>query len=456
MHERILVVDDDYPIREGLAVVLRDQGYGVVTAADGGAAFQLLNEDSFDLIITDMSMKDPATGKASARAGIELLEKVQRAFPGIPVVMITGMPGVDTAVEALRSGAVHYITKPFKPKEIRRVVHEALAERHGVATDATFPPITSKAPSMVQAVDAAARAAKSDVTVLITGEPGTGKEFTARAIHSHSSRAAEPFVAISARAIPEILFEAEVFGAEKGAYTGAVKMKRGAMELAGLGTVLLDSVDEIPLAQQAKLILPIEKREIRRVGGGRPVKLGARFIAISSVNLAALAQAKTFRDDLYYTLKVLSIDLPPLRHRLEDVPDLSRRFLVEISRESQRPFTLREDAAPLLLNYHYPGNIRELRNILRSAAVQTKGGDIGIEELKKALPSFGIVTNSGMKSTMQDTVALAERTRIQEALARHPRNLTIAADELGISRTTLWRKMREHGLLNGTDEIVSI
>ncbi|MFN0207605.1 MAG: sigma-54-dependent transcriptional regulator [Planctomycetota bacterium] len=451
MHERLLVVDDEPVLREALAALLREEGYSVRAVAHAHAALDALEEEAIDLVLSDVKMLDPASGKLSSRAGFELLQQLVQKYPGTPVVMITSSSSVDTAVEAMRLGAVHYIVKPFRKEEIKKAVVEALSKSSSKrGGKVILQPIHSTAPSMRSVVDACIRAAASDVTILLVGPQGSGKDYTARAIHEASSRGTEPFVPIAIRAIPDNLIEAELFGNDRGAFTGALRLKRGVFEQAGRGTLFLDAIDEIPLSSQAKLLVPIEKKEIKRVGGNRPVPFLARIMAASSVNLLERVRGGTFRNDLYYLLRVVTIELPPLRERREDVPGLAREFLMELAHDDKKNLTISDGAVELLQNYDFPGNIRELRNLIRSAATLSRDGRVGVDDIRKALalPAAGAST----LPTIQDTKRCAERDRILQALARHPKNLSDAASELAISRTTLWRKMRELGIAKSDDE----
>lgn len=451
MNERLLVVDDEPTTREALASLLRDVGFSTRVAAGPREALQALEEESIDLVLSDVKMLDPENGQMSARAGFELLQRLVRDYPGTPVVIITALHTVDTAVEAMRYGAANYITKPFRRIAIEKAVTDALANHTGARRTVAIPqPVRSIAPSMREVVDACVRAANSDATVLIVGPQGSGKEFTARAIHAASGRANEDFVPFAIRAIPENLLEAELLGSDRGAYTGATRLKRGAMEQAGRGTFFLDAIDEVSPASQAKLLMPLEKREFRRVGGNRSIPFVARVMAASSVNLLDRVRDGSFRNDLYYLLRVISIAIPPLRDRKEDIPQLARAFVAQLGREGRRNLAITDAAIDWLLGYNFPGNVRELRNILQSASAFAGDAKIDADDVRRA---FGSATRMGAElPTIQDTKKSAERARIVEALARHPRNLVAAAKELNISRTTLWRKMKELGIPRGDED----
>lgn len=448
MHERLLVVDDEPVLRETLAKILRDLSYTVRVAADVPSALKILQNESVDLIFSDVKMLDPESGQLSSRAGFDLLAILSDRFPGTPVVMVTASQSIDTAVEAMRSGAVNYLVKPFRRDEIRAAVEGALTKsRSRASAQPPGSPIQSVAASMAAAVEAARRAAQSDVNVLITGPAGSGKEFTAKAIHRASARKEFEFTPVAIRSITESLFDAELFGAEKGAFTGAIRMKRGTLELAGRGTVFFDAIDETPLSLQSKLLPSIEKKEIRRLGSARPVLFAARIMAGVTKPLSGLVESGAFRNDLYYALRVLTIELPHLRDRREDIPLIARSVALDVASEVKQPITIGDSALDVLVHYSFPGNIRELRNLIQSAATLKKDGHIGADEVRQAVSN----TSQPRLATIHDAVQKAEREKIQEALERNPGSLNGTARDLGISRTTLWRKMRDLGLASAGD-----
>ncbi|MFN7142198.1 MAG: sigma-54-dependent transcriptional regulator, partial [Myxococcota bacterium] len=366
MRSRVLVVDDEPSIRKVLQAHLGRDGHAVETAGDGAEAIDRLAGEPFDLVITDLKM--PGVG------GLELLAHVRQNLPGLPLIVITAHGTVDSAVEALKLGAHDYITKPFDHAELRAAVDKALrverASRKSVQEDPGWREgkgrfeLIGVTPSMQRVYSLVEKVADSPTTVLLVGESGTGKELVARALHAHSGRRAAPFVSVNCGAIPENLFESELFGYEKGAFTGAVTSKPGRFELADGGTLLLDEVGELPLAMQVKLLRALQERKIERVGGLRPLPVDVRVVAATNVDLAAAVAAGRFREDLYYRLNVIQIRLPPLRERREDIPLLVEHFLDRFNeRLGKRIASVDPDAMAALLAWSWPGNIRELENV---------------------------------------------------------------------------------------------
>ncbi|MEW6221150.1 MAG: sigma-54 dependent transcriptional regulator [Thermodesulfobacteriota bacterium] len=440
---RILVAEDDEIVRITVCDRLAAKGWQVDPAADGREALARIEGHSYDLVITDIRMP--------GLDGHAVLERLRSASPGTDVIMMTAYGSVDDAVDCLKRGAADYILKPFDLDDLTIRVSRLLSVQAVKARCASLeercrqPAMIGHSPVMRQLFTLVAQVAASDVTVLVSGESGTGKELVAAAIHAGSPRAAGPYIRINCAAIPEQLMEAELFGHEKGAFTGAHARKAGKFELADKGTLLLDEVGELPLHLQAKLLRVLQEREVERVGGSRPFAVDVRVIAATAKDLAQEVQRGTFRGDLFYRLQVIPITVPPLRDRREDIPELCSLFLAELGARRGRPLTLSRAALDCLQRYSFPGNVRELRNILERASVLAPGPVIQPSDLPADL------AGSPAAATM-DTVhlatalAAAERSCIRRALAQTQGARAEAARLLGISRKSLWEKMRQHGL----------
>ncbi len=453
MRSRVLVVDDEPSIRKVLQAHLTRDGHAVELAADGAEAIDLLGREPFDLVISDLKM--PGIG------GLELLAHVRQTLPGLPLIVITAHGTVDSAVEALKLGAHDYITKPFDHTELRAAVEKALrVERAGRRSLQEDPKVKGRfdlvgvTPSMQRVYTLVEKVADSPTTVLLVGESGTGKELVARALHAQSGRRNAPFVSVNCGAIPENLFESELFGYEKGAFTGAVTSKPGRFELADGGTLLLDEIGELPRDMQVKLLRALQERKIERVGGLRPQPVDVRVIAATNVDLAAAVAGGRFREDLYYRLNVIQIRLPPLRERREDIPLLVEHFLARFNeRLGKRVGGVDPDAMAALLAWTWPGNIRELENVVERGVLLSDGGDLGVD----ALPGLGAGPASsggsgggsdglGLKEYVRVHTAKLERTLIQRSLEQEGGNVTRAARRLEISRKSLQLKMKEYSL----------
>ncbi len=450
MTARLLVVDDEATLRESLTALLRDAGYSVHTAFDVPSALAALTEEPFDLVLTDLKMPG-ASGDMEERAGHELLLQIGRLHPGTPVVVLTGHATIETAVDAMKAGAADYVLKPFRRVEICRKVESALdhSRLRRVVEDrmrSELPDrITARSPAMAALLETIARVAGQDVTVLVSGPPGCGKERVARAIHAARGAPTARFVAFSCGGTRESLFEDALFGHERGAFSGADRIRRGLVEEAAGGTLFLDGVEDTPLAVQSSLLTAIEKRVIQRIGGSRPIPVSARIVASTSADLRELVRREAFRADLYYALRVVHVEIPPLRERPEDVPCLAREFLEEIGHAQRRNLRLADAALEVLGHHDWPGNIRELRNLVESCVSLSADGTIDADVVASALR---LASGASVVAAppVRDVVRHAERERIRRALARHPRSLADAAKDLGVSRTTLWRKLQRHGL----------
>ncbi|MDA3901847.1 MAG: sigma-54 dependent transcriptional regulator, partial [Desulfuromusa sp.] len=376
---KILVVDDENSIREMLSILLQREGYQVEQAADGVTAFAMAQENSYDLIISDIQM--PQMG------GIELLRQLRDQDNDVTVMMITAFSSTEQAVEAMKLGAYDYITKPFKNDEIRLVIKNALERKQlrqenrqlkqQLGQRFSFQSLIGKSPAMSKLIALLERVAPSQVNVLVTGESGTGKELVAQALHLNSDRKKHPFVPINCGAIPENLLESELFGHEKGAFTGADKRKEGLFESADNGTLFLDEIGELPMGMQVKLLRVLQEREFRRVGGTNNISLNIRLVAATNQNLSEKIQEGTFREDLFYRLNVVSIELPPLRTRNGDIQPLINSFYKRLTGKDE--YSVGKKALELLLNYDWPGNVRELENLVERCVVLGENDELTLE-----------------------------------------------------------------------------
>ncbi|GEJ58353.1 sigma-54-dependent transcriptional regulator [Anaeromyxobacter diazotrophicus] len=460
----VLIVDDELNIRRVLAAMLKREGYEVTTAADGEQALAVLQKTPVHVVVTDLVMP--------RMSGLVLLERAQAEFPDVPVIMITAHGTVDSAVQALKAGAFDYITKPFEQEELKKVIAKAARahelERQNVHAAAA--PLVGASPSMRQVYEIVAKVADSPSTVLITGESGTGKELVAREIHRRSSRRDKPLIKVNCAAIPKDLVESELFGYEKGAFTGAVGSKPGRFELADGGTLFLDEIGEIPVEMQVKLLRALQESEFERVGGIRTLKVDVRLIAATNRDLKALIADGRFREDLYYRLAVVPVGLPPLRDRKDDIPLLVEHFIAKYDqRLGKKVERVDDEALQTLLAYGWPGNIRELENLMERSVLFADGPVIEGASLPDALrertpgaatpiaavgPLGAIAAPSGasMKEIVRQAQAELEKELIGRALEETGGNVTRAAKRLQISRKSLQVKMKELGLRGGEGE----
>jgi two-component system response regulator HydG len=465
---RILVVDDEEGMREVVQDTLERLGdVDVVTEGQSGRAVELVKDESFDLLITDIRM--PGID------GVSLLRTARQNDPTLPVLMITGFPTVETAVECLKLGAVDYLTKPFLPDDLlanvkrfleeRRLKEENVLLRRQVSRDYGFDDLVGASKAMETVLETIRRIADADVDVLIIGETGTGKELVARAIHQRSRRGKERFVPVDCGAIPEHLLESEFFGYEKGAFTGANARSIGLLEYADGGSFFLDEVGELPQLLQAKLLRALQERRIRRVGSKTETPVNVRVIAATGRDLDAMVAEGTFRQDLLYRINVVKICLPPLRERGDDVMRLAEHFVQRHAREMGKPIKgIRSDALEVIAQYSWPGNVRELQNVIRRGIAMTRGHEIGLEDLPDSIVSSAGERSSSAASASSPGPAVAgeglgaffdERTRRMAAfekeylgakLKEHGGDVTTAAREAGIPRGTFYRLMKNHGL----------
>ncbi len=464
----VLIVDDELNIRRVLAAMLKREGYEVTTAADGEQALLVLHKTPVHVVVTDLIM--PKLG------GLELLGRVSADFPDIPVIVITAHGSVDTAVAALKSGAFDYITKPFEQEELKKVIAKAARahdlERqnvHGPSAEGEKPPLVGQSSAMKAIYEIIAKVADSPSTVLITGESGTGKELVAQALHRGSSRRDKPLIKVNCAAIPKDLVESELFGYEKGAFTGAVGSKPGRFELADGGTLFLDEIGEVPVEMQVKLLRALQESEFERVGGIKTIRVDVRLITATNRDLKQLIADGRFREDLYYRLNVVPIALPPLRERKEDIPPLVHHFIEKYDKRlGKKVERMEEEAMQLLLGYSWPGNIRELENLMERSVLFADGPVILAASLPDSLrerapgpavpiaavgPLGAIAAPSGasMKEIVRHAQAELERELIARALEETGGNVTRSAKRLQISRKSLQIKMKELGL-RGTED----
>lgn len=440
---RILVVDDDSDTRDLLSEVLESESYQVVTAAGAPEALAAGKASHFDVILSDIRLGPELNG-------LDVLRAFKCIQPDSEVILITAFGSMETAIEAVKAGAFDYISKPFKIDDVVTRVHRALENRNLVretrnltppaTTPAPLSSLVGRSPAMLEVYKKIGMVADSRATVLITGESGTGKELVARAIHSNGPRSKECFMAVNCGAFTETLLESELFGYVRGSFTGASTNKRGIFEDADGGTVFLDEVSEMSPALQVKLLRTLEEQEVRPVGSNQPIRIDVRMIAASNRNLADLVAEGKFREDLFYRLRVIEIDLPPLRKRAEDIPLLVDHFLQRLGAEAGRTFTISSDALSALIAYGWPGNVRELLNTLESVAALNRSGVITLQDLPSKL-SFDNAENKSIEELFRDLPSLEElgRRYLSYVLKVTENNKSQAADILGISRNTLYR-----------------
>jgi len=457
-NRRILVVDDESLTRNSLSEMLYMNGYSVDTADDGVQALFRLEQKFADLVITDLKMPN--------LDGLALLKEIKTKYPDTAVVMITGYGSVESAVEAMRQGAYDYVTKPINDQEIQLVIERFFKNRNIIEENQylrqkvqsnlrdRYFDIVGRNHRMQRIYDLIELVADTKSTVIIRGESGTGKRLVALAIHFSSSKTKDkPFIEVSCGALPETLLESELFGHVKGSFTGAIKDRSGRFELAEGGTIFLDEIDAFTPALQVKLLRVLQEGEFERVGDIKTAKANVRVIAATNQNLEELIKKGTFREDLYYRLNIISIDLPPLRERKEDIALLANYFIVKHAQEMNRLVEkISEKALEKLLDYHWPGNVRELENVIERAIVLSSKDSSEITDLHlpdNILKCNGkIVENgNGQKNHLKASLQEPERQIILEALNRTNWNKKEAAEILGINRTTLYKKLNQYGII---------
>ncbi len=445
-HSHVLVVDDDADTLTLLEEVLSKEGYEVGTAPDGNTALDRIGSHAPDLVMSDIHMP--------GLDGMALLAELRNRQHDIPVILMTAFGSLKTAVDGLRSGAFDYLSKPFIVDDIRLVVRRALehkqlsrqnqALREQLNNRYRFDNLLGSSPGIVSVYKSIARVAHTDSTVLLQGESGTGKELIARAIHANSARSAGPFVTVDGGSLAETLLESELFGHERGSFTGALAMKKGLLEKAHLGTCFLDEVADLSPALQGKLLRVIQEREIRRVGSTSPMTVDVRIIAASKKDLDSLVKAGTFREDLFYRLNVVTINIPPLRERVEDIPLLAQYFIQMYGTKKTPPTNgIAAEAMTLLTRYWWPGNIRELEHAVERAVALTPHPIIFPEDLPQSVQTATVQAAAQAKGWI--TLDELEKDHILRVLEAHNQDLAKASEILGIHRKTLRRRLRHFG-----------
>jgi len=445
----ILIVEDEAKMRRLLELNLGEDGLRTLSAEDAESGLRLLRENAVDLVVTDL--------KLPGMSGLEFLHAVKQQNAALPVVVMTAFGTVETAVEAMKAGASDYVLKPFSLSEMRMVIHKeldvhALREENRSLREALgkryeHPNIVARSKKMQEVLAIVERVAPTNSTVLLGGESGVGKDLIARAIHEKSRRASGPFIKINSSAIPENLLESELFGYEKGAFTGANSNKPGKFELADKGTLFLDEIGDVPSAIQVKLLRVLQEREFERLGGTRTIKVDVRLLAATNRDLREALEQRTFREDLYYRLNVVPIDIAPLRQRKEDIPDLVKLFISRFAGDSGKPVeSVTPEAMQVLVNYHWPGNVRELQNIIERACALAKGPILEADDIR--LDVRPVKTTNGAGGFLPEGMTLEhwEDEMIREALRRANGNKSQAARLLGLSRNALRYRLSKIGI----------
>lgn len=445
---KLLVVDDEKIALNNLVHVLKREGYAVLSAQSGPDAIRLLEKEHFDLVLTDLKM---------ARIdGFGVMQRSKELYPETEVIVITGFASIDSAIETMKKGAYHYIAKPYKLDEVRRVVEEALEKmslrrenrqlKEQLRSFKGDTEIITNNHKMKKLLEMARQVAETGSTIIITGESGTGKELFARFIHNNSPRKDAAMLSINCGVFNEELLANELFGHEKGAYTGAGELKKGLVEMASGGTLFLDEITEMSPAMQVKLLRVLQEKELMRVGGISPIKVDVRFIAATNRDLQKEVTEGHFRQDLYFRINVVSLRIPPLAERKDDIPLLCHHFIKKYANLTGKPVTdLTRETADLLASYDFPGNVRELENIIERAVALSQTATIDVRQLPEDLRGLSFQTfrrKQGIMPTLNDQ----EKAYIKWVLAETGGNKTAAAQILGIDRVSLWRKLKKYDL----------
>ncbi|MFY9167909.1 MAG: sigma-54 dependent transcriptional regulator [Desulfomonilia bacterium] len=444
MNKKILVVDDEIGIRESLQKILSKEGFSVETASNGDEAFKILRRGGIDLLITDIRM--------AGMDGVELLKVCKSVSPFTEVIIITGYASVDTAVDSMKQGAYDYITKPFKKADILKAINKAIEKqiltmdnirmKERIEAFESGPLIESSSPRMRSIMELVRQVAPSQATVLILGESGTGKEVIADMIHQLSPRGSRPMVKVNCAAIPETLIESELFGYEKGAFTGAVARKEGRFEVADKSSIFLDEIGEVPQAVQVKLLRILQEGNFERLGSNKTIHTDTRIIAATNKDLQAMVKEGMFREDLYWRLNVITIKLPGLKERKEDVPNLVQHFINRFSKKNAKDISgIESKAMELLLSYEWPGNVRELENMIERCVVLDRDGIIGSDDLPRELTQCNTRMTESVTIPLGTPLDEVERILMEETLKRTGGDKGLASKLLGISTRTLYRKM---------------
>jgi two-component system NtrC family response regulator len=444
----ILLIDDDDSLRRVIEFSLAEAGYKVQAAASGEEGLRLFGKEPFDAVITDITMP--------GMNGMEVLSRVRERDDTLPVILITAYGTIESAVLAMKQGAFDYITKPFNRDELRMTLDRALRMRRLEKENAVlraevtdrycFESIIGSGGKLKEVLDLAGRVAASDATVLITGESGTGKELLAKGIHYNSKRADASFVAVNCAAIPENLIESELFGHMKGSFTGAVRDHEGKFEQADGGTLFLDEIGDLRIDLQAKILRALQERQVDRVGGTKPVTVDVRVIAATNRDIEKAVKDGLFREDLYYRLSVVTLNMPPLRERRDDIPVLVEHFLKKFNRDAG--VTIEGEALSAIKSYGWPGNVRELENVIERASVLKRGAVITPADLPDKLKKERTGIDSIILNLPDEGISLEdlEKSLILKALEKHNNNQTRAAEYLGITRPTLIYRLEKYGL----------
>jgi len=438
---RLLIVDDEDIVRESLCDWLSSIGYKVLTAKCGDEALRIIKQKKVKIMIADLIMP--------GMNGIELMKKARTIIPTISTVIITAHGTIQTAIAAIREGAYDYIEKPFCPEKVELLIrnlveHHTLLEenitlRRKIEDRHSFEGIIAKSPKMIKIFELIKTVAPTSATVLITGDSGTGKEIVARAIHRQSQRRNQPFIVTSCAALPETLLESELFGYEKGSFTGAVERRKGKFEAADKGTLFLDEIGEIDANTQVHLLRALEEKKITRVGGNEETQVDVRIIAATNQNLRTITEQGKFREDLYYRLNVVTIDLPGLRYRREDILPLAEHFLKKYAKENNKPAkSFSPEAVEFMLNYHWRGNVRELENVVERGVILAKDKFITLAEFPQELTLPSQVEGR--------TLEALERNQILKVLEETGGNIARTAKILGIHRMTLYNKLKKYNI----------
>ncbi|MGH9574084.1 MAG: sigma-54-dependent transcriptional regulator [Candidatus Acidiferrales bacterium] len=445
----ILIVEDEAKLRRLIELQLAEDDFIARSAPDAESALEMLQKDSFDLVLTDF--------KLPGINGLEFLHAAKKIDANLPMIMMTAYGSVESAVDAMKAGASDYVLKPFSLAELMIVIRKELASRQlrdenrslreALGHRYEYTNFVARSEQMQAVLSLVERVAPSNSTVLIGGESGVGKDLVARAIHEHSQRASGPFVKINSTAIPETLLESELFGYEKGAFSGAVGSKPGKFELADKGTLFLDEIGDVPPAIQVKLLRVLQEREFERLGGTKTHKVDVRLIAATNRDLRAALEEGTFREDLYYRLNVVAIDIPPLREHKDDIPALATFFLEKFSRESGKSLTgITPGAMKILIDHYWPGNVRELQNVIERAVTLSAGTTLDAEDIHLDKPRQRTPTDGAATLPEGSTLEQWEEEMIREALRKAGGNKSQAARALGLSRNALRYRLSKMGV----------
>jgi DNA-binding NtrC family response regulator len=448
--EKILIVDDEIALRQSLTILLARHGYSVETASSATEALTLLEGERFDLVITDLRMKE--------MNGLELLNRIKAKYADNEVIIMTAFGSIGGAVEAMKAGAFDYVTKPFKNDQLLVVIEKALERRNLISEvkylrsalkkDFSDKNIIAQSPQMQAVLDLVRKIAPQNLTVLINGESGTGKEVIAKAIHNLSDRHDNRFFAINCSAMPEQLLESELFGHVKGAFTGATCTKKGLFEEASGGTLLLDEIGDMPLSLQAKILRVLEERTIRPIGSNEEMDIDVRVLAATNCDLSEMVKLGKFREDLYYRLDVIRVQIPPICDRKEDIIPMAEHFLTQYAEELGKPgLKLGVSALNSILNYNWPGNARELKNTIKRAVALSNNSvlesdNIFIAPAVQSMPGKLELRRAPETNTLEE----GQREQIKHALIANNWNYSKTSKQLGIGRTTLWRKVKKYDL----------